>query len=247
MKNKKPIGKKAYGHISHLEGSRMTPSDKKCEPGQQLIATKKPRDWRDLVIVTEKMDGSCCCVTKIDGEIYALTKAGYEAKTSPYEQHHYFEKYVRLYQQKFDSILESGERIIGEWCLQAHGTAYSFDLTQEPFYVFDIFNKENKRVPYIDLLKRCFMYRLPMPKLIHIGQPITIGRVIKRLESSYKIINDKVEGAVWKVERDCEVDFLCKYVRPEKVDGKYLPEMSGISRAVWNSVEWVKFLDRAKA
>lgn len=38
---------------------------------------------------------------------------------------------------------------------------------------------------------------------------------------------DDAEGAVWRVERDGKVDFLVKYVHPYKVDGRYLPEMSG--------------------
>ena len=56
---------------------------------------------------------------------------------------------------------------------------------------------------------------------------------------------DVVEGAVWRIERDVLVspgqgserkrivDFLVKYVRPDKRDGSYLPEMSG-KEAVWN-------------
>ena len=49
---------------------------------------------------------------------------------------------------------------------------------------------------------------------------------------------DPIEGAVWRVERQAKdgtwsVDFLAKYVRPGKVDGKYLPELSG-AEAVWN-------------
>jgi len=49
---------------------------------------------------------------------------------------------------------------------------------------------------------------------------------------------DPVEGAVWHVERNelirpggrerrWHVDFLVKYVGPNKVDGCYLPEVSG--------------------
>ena len=54
---------------------------------------------------------------------------------------------------------------------------------------------------------------------------------------------DPVEGAVWRVERDKAtgkggqkkrvVDFLVKYVRSDKIDGRYLPEVSG-QPAVWN-------------
>ena len=46
---------------------------------------------------------------------------------------------------------------------------------------------------------------------------------------------DPIEGAGkggWRVEREGTVDFLAKYVRAGKVDGAYLPEISG--REVWN-------------
>jgi hypothetical protein len=52
-----------------------------------------------------------------------------------------------------------------------------------------------------------------------------------------------VEGAVWRVERNKAtgvkgekkrvVDFLAKYVRPDKEDGICLPNVSG-KEAVWN-------------
>ena len=44
---------------------------------------------------------------------------------------------------------------------------------------------------------------------------------------------EPVEGAVWRVERKGKVDFLGKYVRPDKIDGCYLPEING-GAAVWN-------------
>lgn len=44
---------------------------------------------------------------------------------------------------------------------------------------------------------------------------------------------DPVEGAVWRVERGGSVDFLAKYVRPDKVDGCYLPDIAGCE-AVWH-------------
>jgi hypothetical protein len=33
---------------------------------------------------------------------------------------------------------------------------------------------------------------------------------------------NEIEGVVYRVERKGVVDFLAKYVRPDKVDGKYL-------------------------
>jgi hypothetical protein len=48
---------------------------------------------------------------------------------------------------------------------------------------------------------------------------------------------DPVEGVMYRVERNGQVDFLAKYVRPEKRDGIYLPEMSG-RPSVWNWTAW---------
>ena len=56
---------------------------------------------------------------------------------------------------------------------------------------------------------------------------------------------DPVEGAVWRVETNAQtepgrsnerqwiVNFVVKYVRPGKVDGCFLPELTGQS-PVWN-------------
>jgi hypothetical protein len=33
---------------------------------------------------------------------------------------------------------------------------------------------------------------------------------------------EPIEGVMWRVERKGKVDFLCKYVRPDKQDGIYL-------------------------
>lgn len=229
---RKPLGHKAYGTIPHLSGSRLGPSDKKAEVGQELIATKQVRDWRDLIIVQEKLDGSNCAVAKVNGNVLALTRAGYEARTSPYEQHHRFADYVQQHRRRFDTALAEGERLVGEWLALAHGTRYQ--LPHEPFVVFDFMYDGHRRTPYLEVFERCIRAELPMPRLIHIGQPVSIKNVLKRLEPGGHGALDPVEGAVWRVERDGRVDFLVKYVRADKVDGKYLPEVSG-EGDVWNT------------
>ena len=229
---RKPLGHKAYGTIPHLSGSRLGPSDKKAEPGQELIATKQARDWRDLVVVQEKLDGSNCAIAKLNGQVLALTRAGYQAHTSPYELHHRFADYVQQHDARFNAALAEGERWVGEWLALAHGTRYR--LPHEPFVAFDIMRGGHQRAPYLEVLERCIRFELPYPRLIHLGQPVSIKNVMKRLEPSGHGALDPVEGAVWRVERDGRVDFLVKYVRPDKVDGKYLPEVSG-QAAVWNA------------
>lgn len=132
----KPLGYKAYGSIPHLPGSRLGEGDHHCHEGQAKIATEKVRDKHDIVIVQEKLDGSCCSVAKINGEIIALGRSGYEAKTSEYQVHHVFAEWVESEKTRFDLLLNEGERVVGEFLGMAVGTYYN--LHHEPFVPFDI-------------------------------------------------------------------------------------------------------------
>jgi RNA ligase len=232
----KPLGIKAYGSICHLPGSRLGPGDHKLNEGQARILTEKTRDKHDVIIVQEKLDGSNVAIAKVNGAIVALGRSGYLAQTSKYEQHQLFAAWVRGQGGqggRFDFLAE-GERLCGEWLAQAHGTRYQ--LIHEPFVAFDLMNGTT-RSAYEPFLARVSAANLVVPKLLSVGPPVTIERALAMLEhegiNGFHGAIDPVEGAVWRVERKGVVDFLGKYVRPEKKDGSYLPEISG-QEAVWN-------------
>ncbi len=121
--NPKPLGIKNYGSIPHLPGSRLGPGDHACHAGQAQIATAKARDRHDEIFVQEKLDGSNVGVARLGDWVYALTRAGYKATLSPYPQHHAFARWVGQNQARFLAVLTEGERLCGEWLMQAHGTA----------------------------------------------------------------------------------------------------------------------------
>lgn len=221
--NKTKIIDKNYGSIPHLSTSKQTQqADKKIGSGQEDILTRKARDWRDLIIVTEKIDGSNVGVVRKRGGLIAITRAGYDALSSPFRQHHLFNDYVSRVENMFSWIPE-GYRICGEWCIVAHGTKY--DLTGEsPFVAFDIFTDKNERIPYIDFTRLCASYGIPQVPLLHIGQPISIKNAIKLMGDGHYGKPEKPEGVVYRVERKGRVDFLAKWVRADKEDGKYLNE-----------------------
>ena len=241
---KKPLGIKNYGHIPHLPGSRLGPGDHTCHEGQARIATTKVRDRHDIVIVQEKLDGSNVGVALIDGIIYPLTRAGYIAKTSRFEQHSHFADWVYSNENRFRSVLQNNERICGEWLMQAHGTRYK--LAHEPFVAFDLMLK-TKRLPYDEFSERIKSGEFVTPKVLHQGQALPIDDAMKSLSKyGFHGALDPVEGAIWRVERNklvnpgksgerkWVVDFIVKFVRPDKVDGYYLPEISG-NAPIWNS------------
>jgi hypothetical protein len=242
---RKPLGRKSYGHIAHLPGSRMGPGDHKCHEGQKRIATEQARDRHDFIIVQEKLDGSNCGVARLNGEILALVRAGYLATSSPYEQHRRFDAWVRQNRSRFLAVLEDGERLCGEWLAQAHGTRYA--LPHEPFVVFDLM-RDKERATLATLSERISAGDFVQPRLLHKGPPFSIEQALLTIAESGHGALDPVEGAIWRVERNdvihkgkggeraWRVDFLVKYVRPEKIDGTYLPDITG-KEPVWNCQE----------
>jgi hypothetical protein len=230
----KPLGHKSYGSIPHLPGSRLGKGDHHCPEGQARIATEQPRDAKDLIIVQEKLDGSNVGIAKQDGEIFPLVRSGHHASTSPYEQHHHFAKWVNFHQKTFDALLLEGERLCGEWLLQAHGTRYDLE-GREPFVAFDLLYNRHERVIFEEFQARVSAVNIPIvPTLSHGKESMSIEQAMHLLaESRYGAI-DPVEGAIWRVEREGKVDFLVKYVRPDKIDGCYLPEVTGSGQTIWN-------------
>ncbi len=226
----KPLGRKAFGHIPHLPGSRMGPGDHHCHEGQAKIATGKARDRHDIVIVTEKLDGSCCAVAKIEGKIIPLNRSGYRAETSPYEHHRIFADWVYSNYNRFDDALTEGMRLVGEWLALAHGTRYR--LTHEPFVVFEALIADRHQ-NWNSVQEICAKGNFVMPAVLHTGVPLSVDDAKLLIRESRHGAIDPVEGAVWRVERRDSFDFLCKWVRPEKTDGTYLPEISG-AESVWN-------------
>lgn len=226
----KPLGRKNYGSIGHLPNSRMGPADHAVHPGQQAICCEKARDRHDIIIVTEKLDGSNVGIARIGDEIVALGRAGHLASTSKYEQHRMFADWVQARRRIFLDMLWPGHRVVGEWMAQAHGTRYA--LPKGPFAAFDLMNDE-KRLPFDHLRGLCEGYNIPLPKIIHIGGPLAIEKAMELHGSGDHGAIDAPEGVVYRVERKGQFDFMAKWVRPDKVDGHYLPEISG-KPEVWN-------------
>src|SRR6056297_1219065 len=229
-KTAKPIGRKAYGSIPHLPGSRLGPGDHKVHAGQAAICLRKARDRHDRIIVTEKLDGSNVAVARVDGVIWALGRAGYPASTSPFEHHHLFAHWVREHEERFRAMLHDGECVHGEWLAQAHGTRY--ELPHEPFVAFDL-TRDGARLPWDDITWRCVKASITLPDLLSYGPPLDIDDMLSLISTSTHGAIDPVEGAVWRAERNGKFDFMAKYVRPDKQDGKYLPDIAGCD-PIWH-------------
>ena len=212
--NTKPLNRKSYGSIGHFPTSRLGEGDHKITDGQYNICTESPRDRHDIIIVQEKLDGSNVGICRINGAILPITRAGYLASTSPYEMHHKFDKWVEENYNRFDFLKEN-------------------KLPHEPFVAFDLMIEE-KRFNYEEFVRKTSKGGFIYPRLISYGKPASLDWVLKRLEPSGHGALDKVEGAIWRVERKGEVDFLAKYVRQDKIDGCYLQKDGIKLEPIWN-------------
>lgn len=223
----KAAPRKNYGSIGHLPNSRLGPGDHSLGKAQADILLEKPRDWKDLIIVQEKLDGANVGILRQEGKLIGLTRKGHRASDSAMEQFQMFQNFIYKNESLFDFIQE-GERLVGEWLAMAHGTKYAIDF---PFVAFDLM-KDDKRELYINFRSRIGV-NIPVAHLLHIGQPISVKKVEKLLgDYGHHGGQEMAEGAVWRVEREGRVDFLGKYVRHGKEDGKYFTENH--SDLTWN-------------
>lgn len=224
----KPLGGKAYGSIGHLPSSRLGPGDWSIHEGQARILTEKPRKG-DRIIVSEKLDGACMAVANIDGEIVPLTRAGYRARHGRYEHLQLFEVFVMQRYAQFEAMLRPGERLAGEWLALAHGTAYDTDHEGfAPFVPFDLFRGKD-RVLRDEFLPRCLEAGMMPATCVHDSDSaVAVEDALARLgEFGCHGSIEPIEGVVYRCEREGRVDFLAKWVRPDKEDGKYLANLRG--------------------
>lgn len=231
MKTKRelPLGKKAFPKIPHLPGSRTGASDRVAPPELSRRCTERATKG-DVIVVQEKLDGSCVAVTKLDGAIVALGREGWRASESQNPGRQMFHRWVTAHAARFSEVLGEREWLVGEWLALAHATRYR--LSHEPFVVFDLFTAGGALATAP--LDARLGGRFARPALLHAGDAVSISRVNELLGAHGRHgALDAVEGAVWRVERQGAVLHRAKFVRPGKVDGCFLPENSG-QPAVWN-------------
>jgi|LSQX01.1.fsa_nt_gb hypothetical protein len=230
----KPLGGKAYGSIPHLPGSRFgNRRDRGVPRGEARLYLERPRPG-DRVVVMEKLDGSCVAVLKKDNEIIPLIRSGYPAAGSVWRQHRLFARWARARADAFAACLGDGDRVVGEWLAQAHGTRY--DLTgRQPFVVFDYF-RGDRRLPALEAEARVQAHGLAFVPVLAAGPrgvPLPDALAMLGEHGHYGAI-DPAEGVVYRRETPGGMVYLAKYVRPEAEPGRYLPGDDDPDRAVWN-------------
>ncbi len=185
----------------------------------------------DRLIVQEKLDGSNVGVCKVGGRVIAINRSGWTCADSPHEQHRMFDRWVQQRAERFDTVLEEGWRVCGEWLALAHGIKYK--LPHEPFVAFDLFDENDKRFIYDDFW-RLAGASFTSPRVMHYAESAYPIERARTQPSAHGAIEDK-EGAVYRWERGDRVLMLAKWARPDMEPGKYLTGLK--DRAVVNAFD----------
>lgn len=201
-----------YPSIPHLPGSRAA-TDKVLQPAQARRFIDASFVSTDVVIVEEKLDGSCVLVAREGDAIVALGREGGRAELSLNEGRRMFAAWVEANAARFREVLVDGERMAGEWLALAHGIRY--DLPHEPFVVFDVFCKD-ERASREEVRWRTKRAKLVMAGLVHEGGPIAIEDAVKKLGRGFSGAREAPEGVVFRIERKGRVIDVAKWVRGEQ-------------------------------
>ena len=226
---------RGYSSISHLPGSKMIDDKDKLIGVQECgWLTVERRNFKDLVIITEKVDGMNASVYRIDNQLYPIIRAGYDVRTSDKNWIRAFGRFVSTNSDRFMSVLDNGERLCGEWMIKTH--TLSYDLPHEPYVVFDIVGEKNKRLSYKDFRHRVDGIFTPTG-LLHIGEAIAPLLAIEILGKGYHgVVGDQPEGVVYKYEN--QDGYVCsgKFVSHPDVGNEKIFTYN-ISNDIYNHVK----------
>ena len=229
----KPLGRKAYGSIGHLPGSKLGPGDHHLDEKQAALLThrKNPQHHGARVVVQQKIDGSCCAVAKIGGVIVPLGRAGYPAATAPYQHLRDFHVWAVARADRFDRLLSEGERVVGEWLSARHSLEYverdavgGYDTRADwlesdaAFVAFDIM-RDSTRALHDEVHGRVSAEGLLPAHTFHVGAPTLVANAWSTLldvHTAFRVYPvGEPEGLVYRYEHAGAVKFLGKWVRAD--------------------------------
>lgn len=211
-----------FGHIGHLQGSKMIDSEDKMLPlDVQDIFVHKKRDKNDIVIVTEKIDGMNAGVVKRAGELFGVNRKGYPTRTMGLVRNELsllgkcWDIWIDLHKDVYNDILKDGERLVFENCIIKHTLSYRFQT--DPVFLLAKYNADGSRVSYSELRHIGKSYGLTMPPLLNYGCAIATEIVLSQYPNGLAGSRDKIEGIVYIYEHNNKFQGSAKYVSNKRM------------------------------
>lgn len=199
-----------YSSIQHLYGSKMIcDDDKLLNQREQDWLTVKTRSIKDIVIVTEKVDGCNVGVLRRGNELLPIVRKGYNVLSNPLDWIKAFDNFVREREERFLNLLNDGERVCGEWLIKTHTLQYK--MKHEPFVCFDLISGI-QREKYLTAKSRLEANGFITAGLVHYGTAIPVNIALEMLSNGFHGVIGEPEGIVYRYEDKNGFVFCGKYV-----------------------------------
>lgn len=187
-----------YPIIQHLPGSKMRDTSDKSIGAQEVEwLTIRARSPKDVVVVTEKVDGCNVGVIRQGDTLTPIIRKGYDVRTNQFDWIRDFAEFMEKNRKRFLHLLTDGERVCGEWMIKTHTIHY--DMPHEPFICFDLI-KGSERTPYMGTRKRLSEVGFVSAGLVHCGTAIPTQEAIGKLGKGFHGAIDAPEGVVYRYE-----------------------------------------------
>lgn len=206
-----------FGSIGHIDGSKMLDNkDKLLSIEEQSKYTVRKRDTKDLVIISEKIDGMNAGVVKKNGFLYPVNRQGFDVRIMGsvnkelVKLGHEWAKWVDDNYLLYDSILEEGERLVFENCIIQHTLKYKFRYS--PVFILAKYKSNNKRINYETLTELARKNNIQQPPLLNIGLALPPQLVIEQYPKGLVGVQGKIEGIVYNYEHNGQHESCAKFV-----------------------------------
>lgn len=206
-----------FGTIAHLTGSKMIDDkDKLLNSEEQNKFTVCKRDRKDLVVISEKIDGMNAGVLKKEGYLYPINKQGYDVRNMGSVHKELtilgmeWAKWVDNHYLLYDTLLEEGERLVFENCIIQHTLKYKFK--SDPVFLLAKYKSNNKRINYKELTELAQHNNIQQPPLLNMGLALKPQIVLEQYPKGMAGVQGWIEGIVYNYEHDGKHESCAKYV-----------------------------------
>lgn len=146
-----------YPRTRHVRGSRLQKDDHDLEtiPFSDLAGRR--------LVIEEKIDGSNCGISFIDGEMKLQSRGHYLTGGPREKQFNLFKQWASRHRDDFSEVLGKRYVMYGEWMFAKHTIFY--DDLPHYFMEFDVYDKERK--VFLDTFhRRALLSDLPIKSVL---------------------------------------------------------------------------------
>jgi hypothetical protein len=154
------------------------------------------------------------------GLVVTVGRSGYRNDSAPFAHLLAFDPWVAARLDRFDALLQEGERVVGEWVSHAMSTLYVLPDVDHMWRPFDIM-RGHDRASAEEVAGRCAAVGLRTPFVVRRTQcdPAEAYAALAATPAEVRGVDGIPEGLVYRMQERGRTLFLGKWVRADYEPG----------------------------